>query len=518
MTGSTQRHPANEEGIAEAAERVERFLTEQGLGEREVRRLCLTVKTLLRRIGERLGRATPCDLALGRRLGRAFICISYPGEAFDPTVTGREDEGNIWSERLLAELGLVPEWSRRRGVNRLTLCPRARGRGVWLTHFGALLLAALLCFVLPAPWLDAAERWVLTPFRELLCRVWGALGGALVFFSTVALVCGVGDTLLLGRSARRMLARFMGFTLLWTAFGTAAFSLLLPDRAAPRAAWGERLWGALAALIPGDPVSPFVKGSAAQLLLLALVTGLALTMLGGRSGRLREWTEQCARLLRALTQGVCRLTPLLLFCAAPPLFRSAAALRELWRPIVLFVLLALAAVTIKLLLACGARGDDPTRLLMALRPSIRTAFLSGAADAAFGAALDECENDLRIPHERLLLELPVGNTLCVPFAALCVPTMLLCLARSGGVAIDGWQLAALSLLGALLTLVLPHVPGARLIGFWMLLRTAAPSAEGFALMAVLCLLFDMLSAALDSSYLPLELLCQSIFDGEADKT
>lgn len=508
MTDSTERYPANSAGIAEASARVERFLAEQGLGEREAKRLCLTVETLLRRIGERLGRATPCDLTLERRMGRACIRIRYSGEEFDPTVTGRADEGNIWSERLLAELGLVPEWSRRRGINCLTLWARRRERSVWLTHFGALLLAALLCLVLPAPWLDAAERWALKPLRELLCRVWGALGGALVFFSAAAVVCGVGDTLLLGRKARRMLTRFVGITLLWTAIGAAAFAVLLPPEGAARDAWGERFWAALTALVPSDPVSPFVSGNVPQLLFLALVSGTALTLPGGRTGRLRAWAEQCALWLRALAEGVCRLTPLLLFCAAP-LLRGVGAPRMLWQPLALFALLALAAVAIKLLIVSAGRREDPARLRKALFPAIRTAFRSGSADAAFGMALDACENDLRIPHEQLLLGLPVGNTLCIPIAALCMPAAILCLARGGMLTVDTLQLAALSLLGVLLAMVLPRVPGARLFGFWLLLRPAALPPEGLALSAVLCLFFDAAAAALSAVYLPLEMRRQS---------
>ena len=232
---------------------------------------------------------------------------------------------------------------------------------------------------------------------------------------------------------------------------------------------------------------------------------------------MREWAEQCAYLARALTEAICRLTPLALLCALPQLFRCGALARA-WRPLALFAVLALAMAALKLLLVCASRRESPARLLGALLPLAGAAFRCGCADAAFGAVLDGCENDLRVPHERLLLGLPTGNVLCAPLGALCAPAALTCLALAGDLPADALSLAAYALLGVLLTVTLPHTPGARLLGLWLLLRGMASSAEGFALLAAACVLFDALCSALSGVYLSLELLRQSdIADAEAEK-
>lgn len=514
MRSTTARFALTGAGVAEACARVEEFLAAQRFSARETKRLRLTVETLLRRVGERMGRQTECELTLRRRLGRAEVRIRYAGAEYDPTTAFRENEGNIWSEKLLAELGLVPEWSRRRGVNCLTLRPRFCERLAWLLQLAAIACAALLS-LLP----DAArlEAWALAPLRTLLDSLWSILGAPLVFFSAVAVVCGVADTLLLGKRARRMLGRFAGLTLLWAALGTAAFALLPLAGGAMREGWAARLWGALRAVVPADPLSPFLTADIPQLLFLALVTGLALALLGGRTARVREWAEQCAYLARALTEAICRLTPLALLCALPRLFRCGALARA-WRPLALFAVLVLAMAALKLLLVCASRRESPARLLGALLPLAGAAFRCGCADAAFGAVLDGCENDLRVPHERLLLGLPTGNVLCAPLGALCAPAALTCLALAGDLPADALSLAAYALLGVLLTVTLPHTPGARLLGLWLLLRGMASSAEGFALLAAACVLFDALCSALSGVYLSLELLRQSdIADAEAEK-
>lgn len=505
MIGPTERFTLNRAGVHGLSARLGRFLTEQGQTEQEAARLRLTMETLLRRVGERCGYGTDCALTLGRRMGRVYIRVDYPGKPFDPTVVGREDEGELWSARLLTELGLVPEWSWRRDVNRLVLRPRGRERGMLAFSLAALALALALGAaesLLPVGWARAAERMALTPLLTAYADVLRAFAGALLFFSVAAGTCGAGDTAAFAPNGRRMIVRFLLATFLWSAAGTAAMAAL----------GGLRFGGAFADM--GEPMTdlltPFLRGDAVQIAVLAAVCGAALLLLGGRAARVREWTEQCASVCSAVMEGLCRLAPLAAF---------AALLREIWRdgfsglaalrePLVLFLLCALALLLGKLTVAALTLRTSPPALLKRILPPLATAFSAGSSAAAFGETMDNCENELRLSHESVLMGLSVGNRLCAPAFAFSYGAAAVCLAAASGADMGVLGLTALALLSALFAMVSPGAPGALLGCFSLLLTRLGLPAEGFALMAVLNVLLGPLSAAVSTAYLQLELMMQ----------
>ncbi|MBE7005429.1 MAG: dicarboxylate/amino acid:cation symporter [Ruminococcaceae bacterium] len=500
MVESKERFPVNPSEIAEASERVKRFLRRQGFGEREAERMRRTVETLLRRVGERFGRAAPCELELGRRLGRAYIRLLYPGAEYDPTLTGREDEGNGWSERLFAELGLIPQWSRRRGVNRLELCPRRRTYGAYL-GWGAALLLALLFLLLAGEHAAAIENMFLAPVYDAVLRLWALFSAPLLFFSAASILCGAADTARLGRIGKQMLARFVAASLLWAALGTAASALLLRLPIVPvRGGWAERLSGVLLALIPDAAAA---RGGVPPLL-LGICCGVGVSLLGGRTERVRVLCDQLACLLRTLAECACRLAPLLVFCV---LVRLHGGLWEVWKPLTLFLVLSAAAAICKLLLVCARSGESPS---LAMRGSS----VSGEAakclstDSIIGLSMDCCEKELEISHTLTLLGLPIGNVLCAPVTALCYASCACLLARHAGVEADILWLVGLALLSALLAMALPRVPGTLLLGLSVLLRAMGLPPEGFALLIAAYILLEALCAALESRYLRLALLLQ----------
>lgn len=478
---------------AEACAGVERFLRRQGLCAREAARLRLTVDMLLRRFGERYGRAVRCELELGTRLGRAYIRLSCPGSEFDPTLTGREEEGNAWSERVLRELGLIPQWSRERGINSLTLCPRRRTYGAWMGYAAALILAAVAYFTFSGGAGAAVGEALLASVYETVCSIWGTVTAPLVFLGIISAVCGMADTAQLGRQGTTMMARFLLPTLLCPAAG-AAVSLLLPHGNAS-AQTAEAVSDAAA------------RPGAAVIMLAALAVGAALALLGGRTARLREIAEQLAVLVRTLSEYACRLAPIVVFAALAGLLRRDAA--GLWLPLAVFAAVALAAASLTLLSACLVRRVSPPALLKPLREAASEALKCMSTDGVIGLTMDACENDLGISHTLTLLGLPVGNVLCVPFTALALSLTVCFTAHRAGILMGVSQLALLALACAALAVVLPHCPGALPLGAALLLKSFALPPEGIAATAVLGIAIEPISAAIGTIHLCIELVLQS---------
>ncbi len=495
-----ERFTANNADIAEMCARIERFLAQEGFEPREAERLRLTAETLLRRVSERLGWGTRCTLSLERHPGFVRIRLRYAGGAFDPTLVGRESEGDAWSARLLAGLGLVPEWSWQRGMNTLSLRARRRENRALLLPLAALALGALLrfcCSAAGAAWPEAAERMVFLPLLHTFGNAVGAFLALKLFSSTACTICGTVETAASSRTGRLTTSRFLAVSLLLPLSGIFVLSRIF---GIPGAGMGHasQLW----ALVPADPFSPFVTRNIGQIAFLSVVAGAALLSLGGRADRLRAWTEQCDVLFSAIAETLCRLTPLTFIAASACM--PLHTLAQIWKPLVAFAALTLAAALVWLLVACLRLRTTPKVLCKRLLPPLAAAFCAGSGDAAFGKLMDNCENELGIAHPLVLAGLPIGGVLCVPVPALAFAASALFLA--GVPSGDFLSLAGAALAGVLLASVLPSAPGA----LFLALTFALPELSGAdaARAAVFDLCFTAWGAAVSAAFLQTELLLQ----------
>ena len=503
---AAEHYTANNADIETMLGRTESFLAGQGLERRETERIRLTLDMLLRRISEQLGWGTRCTLRLCRRMGRARIELRYGGKAFDPTLIGRESALDAWSAALLTDVGLVPLWSWRRGVNCLVLEPLSRTASVWPAQLIAAALALASALLLPGKWALALERCVFLPLLDGFFAILGAIAPILFFCALAALVCGAGEACAPGRPGRTLAGRFLTRTLLWTALGTAALAALCFPICAP--AGGARTLALLASLLPRDPITPFLHGEAAQLTLLGLLCGAAVYALGVRAGRVRELAEQGAAVCGRVGEYVLALSPLLTFAAAGRLsMRGAAELAALWRPLAGFVLCALVMLTCKIAALCLRHGQNAAEVLKKLWPAFCAALSTASSAAAFGKAMDTCENELYVPHDLVLNGLSVGRRLCVPLTALCFPPAALYLAARAGETLGAAEAALLVLMSAALALALPPLRGALLLGAPLLLGNRG--ADGLAVAAVLNVVLDPLATACAGAYLHMELAARA---------
>lgn len=500
------------------ARHIEQFLTEQELPRRDVLRLRLTMEELLLRIRDVRGRNTECVLALGTRLGRPRIRLSYAGEAFDPTVKFRESDGEAWSEQLLASLGVLPAWSWRRGVNRLVLHPPRKPVNRFAQLSIAIVLAVLLglaCSAADASWLDSVSTLVLTPLSDAFLGAMGTFVGLMIFFSVVCGICGIGDTSGFERIGRVVLRRFIGLTLLWSAIGGIVLSTLSYSLHFGPAVTGDAVMDTVLrqiySIIPRDPVSPFLNGDSRQILFLAFLCGAVLLSLGDQAGRLRETAIQCNLLLTSIMERICGLIPLFVFITLLLQFRkhSLSGVLRMWKPLVVYLLGSTVILSIKLLLTCLKLGVDFRMLFRIIKPAYLLALSTASPAAVFGMTMDNCENKLGISHKLVLVSLPIGNILCAPMDTLCFSAVALYLAETSGIPVDAEWIVTLILFNAVLCLTLPPIPGAYLTCFGILLAQLGLPMEGLAVMAVLNVFLDSLGTASENAYLHMELAMQA---------
>jgi aerobic C4-dicarboxylate transport protein len=165
----------------------------------------------------------------------------------------------------------------------------------------------------------------LKPLGDGFVRLIKMLIGPIVFTTVAAGIAGMGDLKKVGRVGAKALVWFELMTTVALVLGLVIVSLVGPGRgihakvealdvsqldktlAAPRP---QGLVEHLLALVPESFVGAFVQGDVLQVLVLAVLTGVALAGLGERGRPLLKGLDQVAGLFFAVIGVVMRLAPL----------------------------------------------------------------------------------------------------------------------------------------------------------------------------------------------------------------
>ena len=511
-----KEYSLNNEAIQQAVNDIDPFLKKEKVGRQNALRLRLTLEELLLRLREREDAPASFHLSMGRRFGKASIFLRYGGAAFDPT-TGA-DEGETWQSQILTNLGLSPAWSYRSGRNTVRLdLPRAHGMSTLLR----LLIAAVSAFIvgvagsfLPETIRMGLNDYLLTPLFDAFLGLISTLAGIMIFLTVTSGIFGIGDTASLSRIGKTALPRF-----LVTAFVSAALAVTatLPffhlQTAAP--AQGESQIGKITEMIfnilPKNPVRPFLEGNMMQIIAMAVLVGVVLLILGDRMKRVTALVEDLGSAIRMMMEIVCKLIPLFVFVSLLKQIWSGAAknMLELWRPLCVFLLAAIAISLLVLLMTCLRTKASPALLIRKALPAFAVAITTASSMAAFPNSEADCVKQMGISKKLFDFGFPIGMVIYMPGPAIEFTVVTVFLAEVYGVEVNtSWYIMA-GLLAAVLSIAVPPTPGAGLTCYGILLTQLNIPMEGMLMAVALNIVFDFLCTGVDVLLLQWELLCQA---------
>ena len=229
----------------------------------------------------------------------------------------------------------------------------------------------------------------------------------IIFFSVVVGIAGVGDTRRLGRVGLKALLYFEAVTTLALLIGMAVANLIGPGRGmhvdprtldakavAQYAAQTSHLGVAdfLLNIIPENYAGAFTSGEILQVLLLAILTGLALSALR-QERRLVELAQSLNHLFFKIVTFVMQLAPLGAFGAmAFTIGRyGLGTLLSLGKLLACVYLTSIAFVVVVLGLICWANGINLWRLIVYLREELLVVLGTSSSEPALPGLLRKME-------------------------------------------------------------------------------------------------------------------------------
>lgn len=256
----------------------------------------------------------------------------------------------------------------------------------------------------------------LKPFGDGFIKLIRMIVAPIIFLSVVVGIAGVGDTRKLGRVGLKALVYFEAVTTFALLIGMAVANLVQPGRgmnvdprtldakavaqyAAPEAIQAAHLGGAsfLLNIIPESYAGAFTSGEILQVLLLAILTGLALSALdpaGSQRKRLVDLTEALSHLFFKIVNLIMEAAPIGAFGAmAFTIGRyGLVTLLSLAKLLLCVYLTSIAFVVVVLGLICWSNGISLWRLLVYLREELLIVLGTSSSEAALPGLLRKMEH------------------------------------------------------------------------------------------------------------------------------
>ena len=367
------------------------------------------------------------------------------------------------------------------------------------------------------PGVRGGLEWLLDnlmePVGQVFLRMLFMIVVPLVFASLAVGVAGLGDVRRLGKMAVATFAYFLLVTTLAVGLGLSLSNLFRPGstmdpatRDQLMATFGEQAEKKVGAgtplgpqyfvqIIPRNPIDAAARGDMLSLIFVAIVTGVALTMIGGDSSEpLIKVLIAIGKTTAAIIELAMRLAPIGVFAL---IFNVTARfgwgiLREL-AAYVFVVLLGLAVFQFLgySLLVRFMSGLRPGEFFRKIRTVMVTAFSTSSSNATLPTTMRTAEEELGVPTEVSGFVLPLGATMNMNGTALFEGVTVMFLAQVFGVDLSLGQQLVVILLSVLSAVGTAGVPGGSIPLLAAVLDTVGVPGHGIALIIGVDRILDM---------------------------
>ena len=297
----------------------------------------------------------------------------------------------------------------------------------------------------------------------------------LVFCSLIVGIQGIGRVSATGRIGAQSVLYFVGTTLaasllglfLPRALGLGNGVTIEMAEANVEATQFTSIMDTVKNLIPANPVAAFANGNMLQVLVFAIIAGVACLKLGEKAAPFVGVVEAVNDLAVEIISVVMRFTPVGVFCSIAGVIYANGTETMLALGTVLIALYAVMALyalvvyggIVKVLGRCRA-GTFFAKVL----PAALNAFGTCSSSATLPIS-KRCADELGVPNEVSSLALPLGATINMDAVSIVMSFMVVFFANACGVELSFGMLAVVLLSNALLSIGTPGVPGGAIASF-----------------------------------------------------
>ena len=325
----------------------------------------------------------------------------------------------------------------------------------------------------------------------------------LVFISLVNGAASMGDIKKLGKVGGKTMAFYLVTTAVAIVIGLAMAFFINPgigldmgaiDAVEVTASEGKGLAQVLYEMVPRNPIQALAEGNMLQIIVFAIMTGIAITFVGDKGKKVLELFEQLNELVMKLVTMVMVLAPFGVFCLVARTFGQVgvAVIIPLAKTVAaVYIALAIHLVVVYGGMLKGLSGLSPFRFFKKFFPAMAVAFSTASSSATLPVTMDLTINKIGASKHISSFSLPLGATVNMDGTAIFQGVSAVFIAQVCGIDVTVSMALMIVLSATLASIGTAGVPGAGAIMLSMVLQTVGLPLEGLGLILGIDRLFDM---------------------------
>jgi Na+/H+-dicarboxylate symporter len=329
----------------------------------------------------------------------------------------------------------------------------------------------------------------------------------LVFVSLVCGVCSLQDTTKLGRIGGKAIGLYLVTTAIAISLAIFIAIIVGPGDGVGMVAsssFNGREAPSLAQVIiqmfPTNPFESFAQGKMLQIIVFALLFGIAIALSGKAGERVASLFEDLSEVIMRLVAILMNLAPYGVFALLATLFTTVSIETFgnliVYFLVVLFVLLGHALITYPLMLKLFT-GLNPLTFLKKMRDAAIFAFSTASSNATIPVTLETATKKMGVKNSIASFTVPLGATINMDGTAIMqgVATVFIAQVFSQDLTLADYVTVILT--ATLASIGTAGVPGVGLIMLAMVLEQVGLPVEGIALIIGVDRLLDMTRTAVN---------------------
>jgi Na+/H+-dicarboxylate symporter len=377
----------------------------------------------------------------------------------------------------------------------------------------AIILGACAQFIMGIhPWVDVVlNDWLVGGLFFIVGKVFVATLKLLVVpLVLVSLVCGaasLGSGKQLGRLGGKTLALYLFTTAVAISLAMGCAWLFEPgvganltSSASVNINQGSSFAQVMIDIFPSNPIAAMAEGKMLQIIVFALLLGMAVNHSGEAGQRIRANFEDWNTVVLNLVTMLMKLAPYGVFALLFTLFarQGLSAIEELsvYFGTVVLVLLIQALFVYPAILTVLARLN-PIMFLNKMRNVQLFAFSTASSNATLPVTMRTVEKRLGVDNRVASFSLPLGATLNMDGTAIMQGVATVFIAQAYGIELSAIDFLTVIATATLASIGTAGVPGVGLVMLSMVLTQVGLPVEGIALIIGVDRLLDMMRTAVN---------------------
>lgn len=371
------------------------------------------------------------------------------------------------------------------------------------------MLAGIVLGIVLNQW--GAAPWIQAVLVDGALQVVGAIFVAalkmmvvpLVFVSLVVGVTALSDLRAVGRIGAKALGLYLATTAVAVVLALALASAVGPGRdftaGASAAVFSGKdappLTEVIIGMVPANPVAAMAEGNMLQIIVFALLFGMAITMAGARGKHVLSFFSSLDAVIMRMVEWIMRLAPYGVFALITRTFATQGF--ELLLPLAAYFLTLTAALALQVfgtysLMLRLLGGLSPLAFLKKMRDPAAFAFSTASSGATIPVTLYTVEHRMGVRNSVASFTVPMGATINMDGTAMMQGVATVFIANVYGIDLTTTDFLLVVLTATLASVGTAGVPGVGLVTLTMVLGQVGLPVEGIALIIGVDRLLDMM--------------------------